>query len=672
MAALDSSTPPRTRPLTERVVGIFVTDGSIVPVNYGDQVPKIMGSLALYRELGPAYQAFDGAYVKLKPGASLPAFSDAAQALAVHYPATGKQVFVADQSEQAATVERAIRPQAIALALFALALALTALLIVGQVAVRLLIGAANDNAALAGLGMTRRQLAAAGLLEVAAATAAGGAGAVVIAISASPLMPIGPARLAEPSPGMSVNGPVLAIGFAVIVAALLARVAVTAWRQASARPAGAGEYADRAGPPGRPAPRRRPRIAERLAAAGAPPQAVTGLRLALDPGRGGAGVPVRSALLGLAVAVGVVAVAVTFGANLLRVVDTPRLYGQAWDVAFDGQFGTLTPRQFDQVTGHVPGITDVTFGFHGTVSIAGSGGSTAPAGASAIIPAIGLAAGTGPVMSPTVLDGRPPRTADEIVLGTSVLRQFGLRVGQRVTVRTPLGPRPMLITGSAVFPYFGQGSFTPTDVGEGAETTAAVLAQQAAASSGGQPGYNFALISFTPGPAKQQGIAVLERHWASFCAMIEQSTCLVTDQRPNTVNNYAAIDGTPAVLAAVLALLGLGVLAQFTVASARRSRRDFAILKVLGMTRRDLRAVSFCQAATVAVAGLAVGIPLGIVGGHWAWQLFAGQTGLPADAITPLPVLWMVPATLAVALLVASPTARSVSRLPATDALRAQ
>jgi hypothetical protein len=90
MAALDSSTPPRARPLTERVVGIFVTDGSVVPVNYLDQVPKFMASLALYRELGPAYEAFDGAYVKLKPGASLPAFSAAAQALAQRYPATGR------------------------------------------------------------------------------------------------------------------------------------------------------------------------------------------------------------------------------------------------------------------------------------------------------------------------------------------------------------------------------------------------------------------------------------------------------------------------------------------------------------------------------------------------------------------------------------------------------
>ena len=312
----------------------------------------------------------------------------------------------------------------------------------------------------------------------------------------------------------------------------------------------------------------------------------------------------------------------------------------------------------------------MTFGVHGTVSVTAPGGATAAA-----IPAIGLAAGTGPLLSATVLDGRPPRTDGEIVLGTSVLRQLGLRVGQRVTVATPLDPRAtMLITGSAVFPYFGQGSFTPTDAGEGAETTAHVLAQQDAASQPGVGGYNFALMSFAPGPAgqKQAGIALLERRWKSFCDQVQQSTCLVTDQRPNTVNNYAAIDGTPAVLAAVLALLGLGVLAQFTISSARRGRHDFAVLKVLGMTRRALRAVAFCQAATVIVAALAVGIPLGVAGGHWAWQLFAGQAGLPPDAVTPLPVLWMIPAGLALAVAVAAPAARSLARLPAMATLRAE
>ena len=71
----------------------------------------------------------------------------------------------------------------------------------------------------------------------------------------------------------------------------------------------------------------------------------------------------------------------------------------------------------------------------------------------------------------------------------------------------------MLITGSAVFPYFGQGSFTPTDAGEGAETTAAVLQPLANAGGNGAGGYNFALVSFAPGPARQADLAAFQRAW---------------------------------------------------------------------------------------------------------------------------------------------------------------
>ena len=163
-----------------------------------------------------------------------------------------------------------------------------------------------------------------------------------------------------------------------------------------------------------------------------------------------------------------------------------------------------------------------------------------------------------------------------------------------------------------------------------------------------------------------------QRRWASFCASIQQTTCLVTSQRPNTVNNYAAIDGTPAVLAAVLAVLGLGVLAQFTIASARRRRRDYAILKVLGLRRAQLRAVALWQASAVTVAALVIGIPLGAAAGRWAWQAFASQAGLSTGAVTPLPVLYLIPAALAATALVALPAARRVAALPAMVTLRTE
>ena len=651
MAALANSPHPRLVKLTEHVVGIFVTRGSVLPVTYSDRDATVLASIALYRQLGPDYEAFDGAYVTLKPGTSLATFSAAAENLAKRYPSTGRQVFTADETTQAATVERLIRPQAIALALFGLALALTALLIVGQVAARTLQTAAQDNGTLAALGMTRRQLFAASMAETAAATVAGALGAVAVAIAASPLTPIGPARLAEPDPGVSVNAGILAAGAAAIVVLLAARVAVTAWRQAGARPA-----ADVTEPS-----QRRPLLAERLSRAGAPLAAAIGVRFALDPGtrprqrpgaqrharprgRGGRG---------------------RRRGHVRREPAAPRRHAEPVRPGLEHRArGPVRRRDAEAVhpdhraraRHHRHHVRPARHGHHRQNRD----------------PRDRPGAGNRP---DDVLDGdhraparhrRPDRARR---LGAPPARAASRPNGQG---RRPSGTRPMLITGSAVFPYFGQGSFTPTDAGEGAETTAAVLAPLANAGNGGPGGYNFALVSFAPGPARQAHIAAFQRAWSSFCAAIQQDTCLVTDQRPNTVTNFAAIDATPEILAGVLAVLGLAVLAQFILASARRRRRDFALLKVLGMFRRDLSAVAFWQVATVTAVALVVGVPLGIAGGRWAWQLFADQAGLTRAPITPLPVLWMIPATLLVAALVALPPARSVARVPAAATLRSE
>lgn len=645
------------RRLSERVVGIMVDRGSVVPVTDLDQTPVIIASKALFRELGPGYEGSAGAYVKLRPGGTVSDFSARAQALTRKFPAAGGQIFLSDEAVQAAAVERSIRPQSVALALFALILAVTALLVVGQVASRLLLAASSDNGTLAALGMTRGELLAAGLVEVGTAATAGAALACGVAIAASPLMPIGPARLAEPDPGLSVDVAVLAVGFAAIVILLLARVAWPAWRLASARqPAERGE----AGMPGR-----RSQAAGWLARAGAPVTAVTGVRLAFDPGQGRTAVPVRSALAGLVMSVAVVAAAFTFGANLLHLVHTPRLYGKNWDVAVDLQFSTITPQRFDITTARVPGISGWTFGVHGTVQI--GSGARAP-----VVPAIGLAAGRGPLTSPTLLAGRPPRSRNEIALGTSVLRLAGKSVGESVPV-TAGGRReePAVIVGRAVFPNFGEGFFTPTDLGEGAIVTATTLEPLSSAANGN--GYNFVLVRFAPGPRRAADIAGFDRAMNSFCATVEQSTCVITDQRPNGMTSYARIDGTPEVLAGILAILGLAVLGQFAVTSARRRRHDFAILRTLGLLRRQLTAVTAWQVTTLTGLALLVGLPAGVAAGHWAWGLFAGIAGIPPSAITPVPlVLLMVPAAILAANAVALPSGRHCARLNPATVLRSE
>jgi hypothetical protein len=230
---------------------------------------------------------------------------------------------------------------------------------------------------------------------------------------------------------------------------------------------------------------------------------------------------------------------------------------------------------------------------------------------------------------------------------------------------------PAVIVGQAVFPYFGQGSFTPTDLGEGALVTASMLEPQASAANGA--GYNFVLVRFDHGPRQAADMAGFERAMQPFCATVEQGTCLITDQRPNSIVNYARIDGTPEVLAGIIALLGLAVLAQFAVASARRRRRDFAILRTLGLLRGQLIAITAWQAAAMTGLALLVGLPLGVAGGHWAWGLFAGEAGLATGAITPLPLLLLTaPVAITAAIAVTLPSGRRGARLNPAAVLRSE
>ena len=217
-------------------------------------------------------------------------FLRTASALAKRYPATGGQIIVISLSDQVMATERAIRPQAVALAVFAVLAGLIGLAVIGQLLARQLVLDSVEFPILRALGMTRASLAGLSLARLAAVTLAGAVVAVGVAIAASPLMPIGPARLAEPTPGVEVNLAVLGIGFAIIVVLPLAVLVPQAWR-AAGRAQGPLGVAEPVGP-ARPS-----RLGSALGLAGSVPGSI-GVRMAFEPGRGRTAVPVRSALAG--------------------------------------------------------------------------------------------------------------------------------------------------------------------------------------------------------------------------------------------------------------------------------------------------------------------------------------------------------------------------------------
>jgi hypothetical protein len=310
-----------------------------------------------------------------------------------------------------------------------------------------------------------------------------------------------------------------------------------------------------------------------------------------------------------------------------------------------------------------PAVTGYAPGNYGQLMIGGQ-----------IVPAIGLDQPKGGGYL-TMLAGRPPAAPDEIALGAQTLRAIHAHVGQTIPVTVeqvaaaiPAVHRDMRITGVAVLPAFGRGTFTPTGLGTGAVTNASVLSVLSVPNAvtlcrTKATCYNFFLLRYRPGTDASAAAARLT-------ASITRASCppgscaVVSDQRPTDIKDYASVRDTPLVLAAVLIVFAVGTLAHVLLTGVRRRRRDLALLKTLGFARSQVLGVVAWEATAFAVVALLIGLPLGVLAGRWAWAYFANAAGAPADASIPLTaVLLAIPVTLVLANLIAAWPGWTAARL---------
>ncbi len=88
--------------------------------------------------------------------------------------------------------------------------------------------------------------------------------------------------------------------------------------------------------------------------------------------------------------------------------------------------------------------------------------------------------------------------------------------------------------------------------------------------------------------------------------------------------------------------------------SVRLRRRDLALLKMLGFTRRQMRSCIAWQASASVATGVIVGIPLGILLGRELWTLFAQEIyAVPFAAVPTISLAILGVGALALANLVA-------------------
>ena len=555
------------------------------------------------------------------------------------------------QSVRTTSVQRSTGIEADTLWALAAVMLLAAGAVLGQALSRQTKLSSREFPTLATLGMSRQQLFLLGLLRGAIVGTVAAVIAVAAAAALSPLTPIGLARVAEPDPGFSFDWMALGIGAVAVLLVSIALTAIPAWRVAK-RP---GEVTE--------AGARKSALAEVATRRVPSPAAGVGVRMALETGRGRSAVPVRSAVMSATLAIAALIAALTFWSSLQHLVTTPQLSGYVFDLF-------SAPPQDDQ--GHtrasdVARMQAVLRGDRGVAAFARGGVINLRIRRQAVFAF--LSPSTGP-LAPVMVAGRAPRAANEIVLGRLTMRRAGVGIGDTLSVAADLGvspeppPRTLRVVGEVVTPTGLIGEANP---GEGA----AVIPPTAFLLGGSSltrdmiDGLPF-LIRFRDG---------VDRH-AEVDRLLDAlpgGTYSVPAEHRGDISTLGRISSVPLALAVLLGLLALGTLAQTLVTSVRARRRDLAVLKTLGFSRRQLRGTVAWQASTLAVASLAIGIPLGILAGRWIWQAFAdGIAVVPAPVVGPASVLIAVAITIALANLVAAIPARTAARTRAAVVLRSE
>ncbi len=565
-------------------------------------------------------------------------------------------------------VQRAIKPEAIALGVFGAIAGLATLLIGGLLISRGLWANGADVKVLRSLGAGPAVTTLDAALGLCGAVVLGSLVATGLAVLLSPLTPIGPVRQVDPSPGFAFDWTVFGTGFAVLVAGLGAFTLLAAHRRGSLLTGRRPEPIDQPS-----------LVVDAAARSGMSVPAVAGLRFSLERGRGRTAVPVRSVMVGAVLAVMVLVATATFSNGLSTLNSHPALYGWNWSTAIETGAGGSIPPIASRMLDHDHDVAAWTGFNFGDVQV---DGQTVPE-----LDGDPHAALTPPLLSGHTLDG-----SNQIVVGQATLAALHKRVGdtvhlsygspQNAPVYVP--PTPLVIVGAATFPSIGtSGTFHPsmgTGVLFSSDFGSAAFKAAISSPDPNLDGPGIIVVRFRTGVAPAAGLASLRRISTAANKVLSAdpnsggSTTFVVDaQRPAEIVSYQSTGATPAFLGAGVAAGAVVALGLTLVSSVRRRRRDLALMKALGLTERQLAMIVAWQASVSAIIGVVIGVPLGIALGRWLWILFARSIyAVPEPSIPGTEIVLVAIGALVLANLVAGLPGRIAARTPTALVLRSE
>jgi ABC-type lipoprotein release transport system permease subunit len=471
-----------------------------------------------------------------------------------------------------ASVHQGLRVEAQSLLALALIATIAGLAAGVQGFARHLAAGTTDHRTLEALGLTRRERSSALLCSGLVTIVAGTVIACLLALSASPLLPVGLARRAEPEPGFDVDAAAIAAGGLLIVVLLAVPFGWLAWRRA-------GTVVER----------RPDQTMRALAALPLAPGLGAGIAVRGSRGRGLATGALASLVLALTLGIGA---SVLISSNDGLQADE-RLYGQPWQASIG-----VAPDAEDEFVDALAERRELS-----AVGVARSGEvPLRHSGDELTVPAVGFDRIRGE-MPVVVLDGREPTARDEVAVGSALLDQLDLDVGDALD--TAAG-ETLQIVGRVVVPIVG-GDF-PDDslllTLDGFDANASREVEGEGTES---------MVTFRAAPDRD--IDDLLAGTLGNAALLLGAKA----RQPSDVTNLQGIGRLPLAVGALTAALAGFALAHALLVTERRTRTELATLRALGMARRGPAIVLLSAGATLAVLAVVIGVPLGIIAGRTVW-----------------------------------------------------
>jgi putative ABC transport system permease protein len=317
----------------------------------------------------------------------------------------------------------------------------------------------------------------------------------------------------------------------------------------------------------------------------------------------------RSAVAGTALAMaGVIGVAV-FSGSLTRLTTEPARQGWGWDVfvrGFNaGDTVARTPKAATLLSDDpdVSAITQVWIDYEPRVN-----GHTVAGFAERFVKGH---------RGFVIVRGRAPAGPDEVALGAKTLRRADVAIGGTIEIEG----KSLRVVGTALFPATSSGYALADGV---LFTYEGVQTMKLVAAGGDDSQY---AVTFRPGvdrPAALQRLKALNNGDPPAGPVPHAE-----------IEQLRQLDRLPWALAGFLAVIALLAVGHLIVLSVRRRGRDLAVLRALGCTPGQVDRIVALQATMLAIGGVVIGTPVGILLGHVVWARIADAYGVADDAAWP-------------------------------------